>query len=145
MVFNPLVTAVLEDNVIRVSRNADTKAASAMHGMSRAICANLVEGVNEGFSRQLELRGVGYRAAVSGDELTLTLGFSHPVVIKMPEGITASVKNSTVVTLEGADKEILGNLAAVIRSKRPPEPYKGKGVRYVGERVVMKAGKSGKA
>lgn len=143
--FHPLVTVAQEDNLIKVSRNADTKEASAMHGMTRALCQNMVTGVATGFKRELELRGVGYRAAASGNQLTLNLGYSHPVVMDLPDGVTAEVKNSTLVTVESADNEILGNFAAVIRSKRPPEPYKGKGIRYLGEEVIMKAGKSGKA
>lgn len=143
--FHPLVTVEQEGEILQVTRNADTKEASAMHGMTRALCQNMVTGVASGFKRELELRGVGYRAATSGNQLTLSLGYSHPVVMDLPDGITAQVQNSTFVTVESCDNEVLGNFAAVVRSKRPPEPYKGKGIRYVGEEVLMKAGKSGKA
>jgi large subunit ribosomal protein L6 len=128
---------------LKVTRNADTKEASALHGLSRALAQNMVSGVSEGFTRELELRGVGYRVAVSGQELTFNLGYSHPVVVKLPDVVKASVQNSTLLTLESCDNELLGNVAAVIRSKRPPEPYKGKGIRYVNENVIQKAGKSG--
>jgi large subunit ribosomal protein L6 len=127
--FHPLVTVEQDGDILKVSRNEDTKAASAMHGMSRALCANMLNGVSQGFEKKLELRGVGYRAAVSGQELTLSLGYSHPVVMQLPEVVSAKVENSTLITVESCDKEILGNVAAVIRSKRPPEPYKGKGIR----------------
>lgn len=114
-----------------------------MHGMSRALTQNMVSGVSEGFTRELQLEGVGYRAAVKGQELTLNLGYSHPVVMQLPDVVKASVQNSTLITLESCDNELLGNLAAVIRSKRPPEPYKGKGIRYLNENIIRKAGKSG--
>lgn len=143
--FHPLVTVEQDGDALKVTRNADSKEASAMHGMTRALCQNMVTGVATGFKRELELRGVGYRAATAGKQLTLNLGYSHPVVMDLPDGVTAQVQNSTLVTVESCDNEILGNFAAVIRSKRPPEPYKGKGIRYVGEEVIMKAGKSGKA
>ena len=139
------MTVTQEEETIKIARNEDTKEASALHGLSRALCHNMIHGVSQGFERTLELQGVGYRAQAAGQELTLNLGYSHPVVMQMPEGVKVSVKNSTLVTLEGIDKEIIGNLAAVIRAKRPPEPYKGKGVRYLGERVIIKPGKSGKA
>jgi large subunit ribosomal protein L6 len=129
--------------MLKVTRNADTKEASALHGLSRALAQNMVSGVSEGFTRALELRGVGYRVAVSGQELTLSLGYSHPVIVTLPDAIKASVQNSTLLTLESCDKALLGNMAAVIRSKRPPEPYKGKGIRYLNENVIQKAGKSG--
>lgn len=141
--FHPLVTVVQDGEILKVTRNADTKEASALHGLSRALAHNMISGVSEGFVRELELRGVGYRAAVSGQELTMNLGYSHPVVMQLPDVVKAKVQNSTLLTLESCDKELLGNLAAVIRSKRPPEPYKGKGIRYLNENVIQKAGKSG--
>jgi large subunit ribosomal protein L6 len=152
MDIHPLVSFQKEDGVLKVVRNEDTKVASAMHGMSRAICANLVQGVTEGFTRVLEMRGIGYRATVQGQKLSLSIGYSHPVVMDLPEGITATtgpnpdakISNSMIITLQGASKEHLGTLASAIRAKRPPEPYKGKGIRYLGERVILKAGKSGK-
>jgi large subunit ribosomal protein L6 len=145
--FHPLVSLQQEANLIQITRNADTKEASAMHGLSRALCFNMIHGVHQGFQRKLQVNGVGYRAAVSGQELTLTLGYSHPVIMKIPEGVKASVSTmgnkDNLITLEGVDNEILGNLAATVRSKRPPEPYKGKGVRYLGENIIIKPGKSG--
>jgi large subunit ribosomal protein L6 len=133
-----------DGDVLKISRNEDTKEASAMHGMSRALCQNMITGVNDGFERKLELQGVGYRASVAGQSLTMNLGYSHPVVLDIPATVKASVEKNTLITIESCDKDILGNLAAVIRSKRPPEPYKGKGVRYLGEQIIMKAGKSAK-
>eukprot|EP01025_Chloroclados_australasicus_P002697 TRINITY_DN1061_c1_g2_i1.p1 TRINITY_DN1061_c1_g2~~TRINITY_DN1061_c1_g2_i1.p1 ORF type:complete len:213 (-),score=13.13 TRINITY_DN1061_c1_g2_i1:276-914(-) len=141
---NPLVSIDVTDGVLKVKRNEDSKRASAMHGLFRALSWNMIHGVSEGFSRTLELRGVGFRASASGQELTLNLGYSHPVVMTMPDGVTPSVTKNTLVTIEGANKEILGNIAAKIRAKRLPEPYKGKGVRYLDENVKSKAGKSGK-
>lgn len=137
------MTVVKEGEILTVTRNADTKEASALHGLSRALTQNMVTGVSEGFVRKLELQGVGYRAAVQGQQLTMNLGYSHPVVMTLPDVVKASVVSSTLLTLESCDNELLGNLAAVIRSKRPPEPYKGKGIRYLGENVIRKAGKSG--
>ena len=137
------MTLSQEGEILKVTRNADTKEASAMHGMSRALTQNMVSGVSEGFTRELQLEGVGYRAAVQGQTLTLNLGYSHPVVMDLPDVVKASVKSSTLITLESCDNELLGNLAAVIRSKRPPEPYKGKGIRYADETIIRKAGKSG--
>jgi large subunit ribosomal protein L6 len=152
MAIHPLVTVSHENGVVKVVRNEDTKKAAAMHGMSRAICANLVHGVSEGFTKELDMRGIGYRATINGQQLSLTLGFSHPVVFDLPKGVSAStrpnpdpkVSNSMVITLQGASKEQVGTIAAAIRAKRPPEPYKGKGIRYLDERIILKAGKSGK-
>ena len=117
---------------------------NALFGLTRAILANLVEGVTDGFEKKLELTGVGYRAQTSGDTLTLSLGFSHPVVIKGEQGITFTVLEN-IITVSGIDKELVGNTAAKIRSIRPPEPYKGKGIKYIGERIRRKAGKAAKA
>ena len=116
----------------------------AFHGLARALLSNMVVGVSEGFTRKLEIVGTGYRAAVKGKSITLNVGYSHPVEIKLPEGITANVENNTLLTLEGTNNEQLGQLAATIRRVRPPEPYKGKGIRYQNERILRKAGKAGK-
>jgi len=112
-----------------------------MAGTARALLANMVKGVTEGYQRKLELVGVGYRAALAGKDLNLTLGFSHPVVFKAPEGITITVPTQTEVLIAGADKQRVGEVAAKIRSFRPPEPYKGKGVRYSGEKITLKEAK----
>lgn len=143
--FNSLVNIEVQDGTIVINRATDTKKASMMHGTARAIASNMVKGVTDGVTRELELRGVGYRANVQGQDLTMTVGFSHPVVFTLPQGVTASVASNTQLKLEGIDNELLGNLAAKIRGKKPPEPYKGKGIRYKGELVRQKAGKSGKA
>lgn len=114
----------------------------ALHGLTRTLVSNMVHGVSQGYSKVLELRGVGYRAAAKGSTLNLSLGFSHPVEFELPEGMTAKVEANTKVTLTAADKEQLGATAAKIRKIRPPEPYKGKGIRYLGEHIVMKQGKA---
>ena len=119
----------------------DSKQANAMSGTIRALVANSVKGVSEGFEKKLQLVGVGYRAQAQGRVLNLSLGFSHPVVHEMPEGVTVSTPSQTEIVLTGADKQVIGQVAAEIRAYRPPEPYKGKGVRYAGETVVMKEAK----
>jgi large subunit ribosomal protein L6 len=116
----------------------------SMLGLTRATLANLVKGVSEGFERKLELSGVGYRAQTSGDSLTLSVGFSHPVIVKAPQGVSFKVEEN-IITVSGADKTIVGNTASKIRDIRPPEPYKGKGIKYVGERIRRKVGKAAKA
>jgi large subunit ribosomal protein L6 len=117
---------------------AENEAASAMHGTLRALVANMVKGVTDGYEKKLALVGVGYRAQAAGDKLNLSLGFSHPVVHKMPKGVKAETPVQTEIVIKGIDKQQVGQVAAEIRAYRPPEPYKGKGVRYVGERVVIK-------
>jgi large subunit ribosomal protein L6 len=114
------------------------------HGLSRTLVANMVEGVSQGFQRRLEIQGVGYRAQVQGRNLILNMGYSHPVQIEAPEGVQFAVENNTNVLVSGIDKEVVGNISAKIRSVRPPEPYKGKGIRYAGEFVRRKVGKTGK-
>jgi len=114
----------------------------SLHGLSRTLLHNMVHGVTEGYSRGLELQGVGYRAAVQGQKLNMQLGFSHPVEFELPAGITAAVEANTKITLKGADKELLGLTAARLRKVRPPEPYKGKGIRYAGETITLKQGKT---
>ncbi len=130
-----------EDGVLTLSPREDTQRARAMWGLSRTLVANMVEGVTKGFERNLELVGVGYRAAMKGRALSLQLGFSHDVDIPPPEGITFAVGKPTEVKVSGIDKQVVGEMAARIRKVRPPEPYKGKGVRYAGEKVRRKEGK----
>jgi large subunit ribosomal protein L6 len=120
----------------------DDRRGRALHGLTRKLLANMVEGAARGFARTLEIVGVGYRAEVRGNALHLSLGYSHPIVYQLPPGVTASVERQTVVTLESADKQLLGQTAAEIRRLRPPEPYKGKGIRYQGEALRRKAGKA---
>ena len=131
----------LNDGQLTFAAVNDSKHSVAMSGTVRAIVANMVKGVAEGFEKKLHLIGVGYRAQAQGKTLNLSLGFSHPVVYEMPEGITVQTPSQTEIVLTGADKQVVGQVAAEIRAFRPPEPYKGKGVRYVGEVVVMKEAK----
>lgn len=139
------ISVSLANGTITVAMKADDPdATSALFGLTRAIIANMVKGVCEGFSKKLELSGVGYRAATSGQTLTLSLGFSHPVVVEAPEGIEFSVSENTI-TVSGIDKALVGEIAAKVRAIRPPEPYKGKGISYLGERIRRKAGKAAKA
>jgi large subunit ribosomal protein L6 len=134
-----------DGSTLVVERPNDERQNRALHGLSRTLVNNMVVGVTDGFRKELEIVGVGYRAEAQGpDKLKLALGFSHPVVVDAPKGITFEVANPTRVTVVGIDKEVVGQVAANIRSIRKPEPYKGKGVRYVGERVLRKAGKAGK-
>jgi len=130
-----------EDGELSLAAREDTQRARAMWGLSRTLVDNMVVGVTDGFERKLELVGVGYRAALKGRDLSLQLGFSHEVDIKAPEGVTFAVPKQTEITIQGADKQVVGELAANIRKLRPPEPYKGKGVRYAGEKVRRKEGK----
>jgi large subunit ribosomal protein L6 len=132
-----------EDGEIVVTRPSDSKDHRALHGLSRALLANMVEGVTAGYRKTLEIIGVGYRAEKKGDTLVLTVGYSHQVQYPEPDGITISTTSPTVVVVEGIDKAKVGQVAAEIRSVRPPEPYKGKGIRYQGEQVRRKAGKTG--
>ncbi|MBE9052276.1 50S ribosomal protein L6 [Nostocales cyanobacterium LEGE 11386] len=134
-----------EGEILQVTRRDDTRVSRQMHGLSRTLVANMVEGVSQGFQRRLEIQGVGYRAQVQGRNLVLNMGFSHQVQIVPPEGVQFAVENNTNVIVTGYDKEIVGNTAAKIRAVRPPEPYKGKGIRYAGEVVRRKAGKTGKS
>lgn len=135
----------IDDGRLLVSRPTDEARHRALHGLTRALIANMVTGVDAGFTRTLELQGVGYRAAQTGEKITLSLGFSHPVEVAPPAGIELQVEGTSRVHVRGIDKELVGQTAANIRALRPPEPYKGKGVRYLGERVRRKAGKAGKA
>lgn len=138
------VTIEQEGETLFVKRQDDSRLSRQLHGLSRTLVANMVEGVSAGFQRRLEIQGVGYRAQVQGRNLTLNVGYSHPVQIVPPDGIQIAVENNTNVVVSGANKEVVGNVAAKIRDVRPPEPYKGKGIRYAGEMVRRKAGKAGK-
>ncbi|BAY19725.1 50S ribosomal protein L6 [Nostoc sp. HK-01] len=137
------VTVSQEGETLQVVRKDDSRTSRQMHGLSRTLVANMVEGVSQGFQRRLEIQGVGYRAQVQGRNLVLNMGFSHQVNIEPPDGIQFAVEGNTNVIVSGYDKEIVGNTAAKIRAVRPPEPYKGKGIRYAGEVVRRKAGKTG--
>jgi large subunit ribosomal protein L6 len=138
------VEVVQDGGTLLVNRRNDSRVARQRHGLSRTLVANMVEGVAQGFQRRLEIQGVGYRAQAQGKNLTLTVGYSHPVQFEAPDGIQFAVENNTNVIVTGIDKELVGNISAKIRSVRPPEPYKGKGIRYAGEFVRRKAGKAGK-
>jgi large subunit ribosomal protein L6 len=138
------ITVEQEGETLLVKRRDESRSSRQLHGLSRSLVANMVEGVSQGFQRRLEIQGVGYRAQVQGRNLTLTVGYSHPVQIEPPQGIQLAVEGNTNVIVSGFDKELVGNIAARIRDVRPPEPYKGKGIRYAGEVVRRKAGKAGK-
>lgn len=144
LTLRPEVKAEKQDNKIIVSRVSDDRKARSLHGLSRTLVANLVNGVSKGFQKRLEIHGVGYRAALDGANLNLSLGYSHPVKIEPPTGIEIKVEGNNKIVVSGADKQAVGDIAALIRSKRPPEVYKGKGIRYEGEYVRRKAGKAGK-
>lgn len=134
----------VEEGVIRIERPSETKKHRSLHGLTRTLISNMVEGVSQGFEKKLEIVGTGYRAAKAGKKLTLNLGFSHPVEMEDPEGIEVEVPANTQIIVRGIDKQQVGNYAAIIRDWRKPEPYKGKGIRYAGEYVRRKEGKTGK-
>jgi large subunit ribosomal protein L6 len=140
----PLVAVIVEKDHLTVTREGDDGPARARHGLVRALVNNMVEGVTKGFERKLEINGVGYKAEVAGQKLTLSLGYSHPVVYELPKGIGAKVEKN-ILTLSGVDIELVGHVAAKVRSFRPPEPYKGKGVKYIEETIKRKVGKTGAA
>ncbi len=143
--FDPDMQISLEDNQIVVQRPTDHRRHRALHGLTRALLNNMVIGVSQGFTRQLQIEGVGYRAELQGKNLVLNVGYSHPVVIEPPADISFEVeRGNRILRVSGIDKELVGELAARIRRVRPPEPYKGKGIRYSGEYVRRKAGKAGK-
>lgn len=143
---HPDISIKLEDGHMLVTRPSDQRQHRALHGLTRALLNNMVLGVTQGFKRDLEIEGVGYRGELQGKNLVLSLGFSHPVIVEPPTGISFVVdRGQRLVTVEGIDKELVGQIAANIRKLRPPEPYKGKGIHYVGERIIRKAGKAGKA
>jgi len=140
----PEISVVKEDNKVILKPNNDERKTGALYGLSRTLVNNMVVGVSQGFTKALEIQGVGYKAAKEGNVLNLSLGYSHPVKIDPPAGIEILVEGNTKIFVKGVDKQLVGDIAALIRSKRPPEVYKGKGVRYVGEYVRRKAGKTGK-
>lgn len=138
---HPLVSVKQEENILRLVANNNSKSANALTGTTRAILQNIITGVSEGFEQKLEITGVGYRAQVQGKVLNLTLGFSHPVDFKIPEGITIETPSQTEIIIKGFDKQQVGQVSANIRAYRPPEPYKGKGVRYTDEHIIRKEAK----
>ncbi|SFE40955.1 LSU ribosomal protein L6P [Lentibacillus persicus] len=142
--FHSDMKIVIEDNVLTVERPSEHKEHRALHGTTRSMVANMVEGVHKGFEKSLEINGVGYRAQKQGDKVVVNAGYSHPVEIEQTEGIEIDVPQNTKITVKGIDKELVGGVAANIRAVRPPEPYKGKGIRYEGEKVRQKEGKTAK-
>ena len=142
--FDEIIDIKVEGAEVLVSRPNDEKENRALHGLTRTLLANMVEGVTKGFQKKLEIVGVGYRVEMKGKDLNIALGFSHPVIIAAPAGITFEVPDSNTIIVKGIDKQTVGQIAAVIRSKRPPEPYHGKGVKYSDEHIRRKAGKAGK-
>ena len=138
----PAISAKIDNNRVMVARSAETRSVKALHGLSRALVHNMVQGVSEGFKKNLEIEGVGFKAAVQGSNLNLSLGFSHPVLFPIPDGIKITIADQTKLMIEGVDKKLVGQVAADIRRFYPPEPYKGKGVRYTGEQIRRKEGKT---
>ncbi len=136
------ITAKVADNEVSLVRDAETRSVKALHGLSRALINNMVVGVSEGFTKNLEIEGVGFKAAVQGKNLNLSLGFSHPVLFPIPQEIKITVTDNTKIAIQGVDKKTVGQVAADIRRFYPPEPYKGKGVRYAGEQIRRKEGKT---
>lgn len=139
-----LISVELRDNTIYVTKNDDTRITNQLYGLTRTLINNMVIGVSQKFERRLELQGVGYRAQIDNKDLVLNLGYSHPILISIPLGIEITVEKNVGIIITGFDKELVGQLAATIREKRPPEPYKGKGILYKGEIIKRKVGKSGK-
>lgn len=139
---DPEVTVAVDGNKVVVNRLDDSRRSRSVHGLTRILIDNMVQGVGKGFTRVLEINGVGYRAEARGNVLFLTLGYSHPIAFQLPAGVTAKVDRQVVVTLEGPDRELLGHVASAVRKLRPPEPYKAKGVKYAEERIRRKAGKA---
>ncbi len=140
--FSPVITIEQTDNVITVKRSSEQKTHKQLHGTTRALLANMIEGVHNGYKRELEIVGIGYRAAMQGNKLVLHVGYSHPVEIEPEEGVKIETPSATSVVVSGIDKERVGEYAARIRAVRKPEPYKGKGIKYVGERIIRKEGKT---
>jgi large subunit ribosomal protein L6 len=145
LTFRPEVKVEQKDNQVLVSRKKEDRLSRSLHGLYRSMIDSMVKGVSEGWTKNLEMVGVGYRAAGGGDALTLSVGFSHPVSVKAPEGITFTVADNTKISVSGIDRVVVGQIAANIRDIKPPEVYKGKGIRYAGEYVRRKPGKAGKA
>ncbi len=135
-------SASVDGNSVKVARQGDSADARSRHGLARAIINNMVKGVSEGYQKKLEIQGVGFKAALQGQAVNLSLGYSHPILYPIPAGLKVTIEENTKITIDGADKELVGRVAAEIRSYYPPEPYKGKGVRYAGEHVVRKEGKT---
>lgn len=144
-ILSDVVEVRLDDGKVLVSRKGDAKMHRSAHGLTRTLIANMVEGVSKGFRKSLEITGVGYRAAKSGERLNLSLGYSHPVTFEPPKGVALTVEGQNKIHVDGIDKQAVGQVAADIRRLRKPEPYKGKGIRYEGERIRKKLGKAGKA
>ena len=142
--FNADISIVMENNEIVVSRPTDNKEHRALHGLTRTLIANMVEGVSNGYKKELEVNGVGYRAQKQGNNLVMNLGYSHQVIMPEIDGITVEVPNNNLIIISGADKQKVGQFAAEVREKRPPEPYKGKGIKYAGEYIRRKEGKAAK-
>ena len=142
--FHPLMTVKVEGNEILVTRPNDDKEARSLHGLTRTNISNMVEGVMHGFEKKLEVQGVGYRVAKQGTQLVMNLGYSHQVFVPETEDIKIDVPDATTIIIKGIDKQKVGQFAAEVREKRPPEPYKGKGIRYAGEHIIRKEGKAGK-
>ena len=142
--FHPELGIKVDGNVLTVTRSNDEKESRALHGLTRALIANMVKGVTEGFQKKLEIVGVGYKVEKQGKKIVLNLGHSHPIYFEEENGITFEIPDNTTIIVKGYDKQAVGQIAAVIRSKRPPEPYLGKGVKYSGEKIRRKAGKTGK-
>lgn len=142
--FDPSMAIALENGEVTVTRPSDDKEHRSLHGLTRTLIANMVEGVSNGFSKELEVNGVGYRVAKQGKDLVMTLGYSHQVIMPEIEGITIEVPAPNRIIIHGCDKQAVGQFAAEVREKRPPEPYKGKGIKYVGEHIIRKEGKAGK-
>lgn len=136
------VDVKVEGNLLRIERQNEDRKIRALHGLTRKLIANMTQGVSQGFTRVLDINGVGYRAEVKGQEIHMTLGYSHPVVFPLPAGVTAAVERQVIITLSSADRQVLGETAAKLRSLRPPEPYKGKGIKYREEVIKRKAGKA---
>lgn len=140
---NPEMMVKIEDGVINVSRPSDTKQHRALHGLTRSLISNMIQGVSEGYEKKLQIEGVGYRGEMKGANLNLTVGYSHPIMINFPDTINVSCPTPNEIIVQGSDKELVGQVAAKIRSYKKPEPYKGKGIRYSDEHVRRKAGKTG--
>ena len=136
------ISGKIEGNLVAIERCSDDRKSKAQHGLTRAVVSNMVKGVSEGFTKSLEIQGVGFKASMNGNALDLSLGFSHPILYPIPEGIRITLADNTKIKVEGIDKQLVGQVASDIRAYYPPEPYKGKGVRYVGEHIVRKEGKT---
>ncbi len=140
----PEISMKLEGNVLTISRDSDERRSKSLHGLTRTLINNMINGVQQEFTRELQINGVGYRVQKQGNDLNLSLGYSHPVIFKAPVGITFDVPNANTIIVKGIDKELVGQTAAVIRTKRPPEVYRGKGIKYAEEVIRRKVGKTGK-